>query len=406
MTLFKLGGNINAMKRVYGSWIEKLATNKFLFLTGPRQVGKTTLGLQWTKKNNGSSLNWDIPEDREKILENIFTKRIHSIQHNYLLLDEIHKYQRWKAALKGLFDRKVENLHLVITGSAKMDTYQKGGDSLLGRYEYLRIYPLTIGELSHCTFKKPPENWRNLKLQTHDEESMMQKLESLSGFPEPYLSNDLLKYNRWSTLRRSNLIRQDLRDISDVRFITLVDHLTLLLKDRIGAPLSLNSLRQDIQIGFDTVSHWIELLERLYYLFRISPFSKKIQRSLSKEKKAYLLDWAQIKDSASRFENLIACHLLKSIHFWKDLGYGDYELNYFRDKDKREIDFIITLDRRPIVAIECKFNSDEISSSFFQWKKYYPKVPCYQLIRKPGVSHLAPSGIHIVSAGRFLNALN
>ena len=248
--------------------LEQFADDKFVLLSGPRQVGKTTLAQDWIKNKNGISLNWDIPEDRERLLKPTFMK---SVEAEALVLDELHKYARWKSWLKGLYDKKASTLKVLVTGSARLDVFQKSGDSLLGRYELLRLHPFSVGELSHGKLVAPPIDWLHLDGIEKGVQSAWRQLEARSGFPEPFFKDDELQHRRWSTRRRELLIREDLREITQIRTISLVEQLALLLPYRVGSPLSINSLREDLQVAHDTVSDWISALERLYFCFRISP---------------------------------------------------------------------------------------------------------------------------------------
>lgn len=396
------------MRRYLTDTIEALSRDRFLLLAGPRQVGKTTLAKAWVER--GSYFNWDIDEDRESILTNIFNKKVEIMARGKVVLDEVHKYARWKAALKGLYDRQLQDLRFVVTGSARLDTYQKGGDSLLGRYEYLRVHPLTLGELREAKVKEPPKtpsNWMALgAISWIEAENILQKLEVRSGFPDPYFSKDHRRYNRWSNLRKNQLLKEDVRDLSNIQMISLLEHLILLLPERVGSPLSINSLREDLRVNHETVSRWIELLERLYYVFRISPFSNRVSRALRNEQKLYFWDWAQNEDEGKRFENLVASHLLKSVHLWTDLGYGAYDLRYIRNKEKKEIDFLITLGTRPVAAIECKLSDESPSDSWRAFDSVIGSVPRFQVVRTPGVDRRLANGIRVVSASRFFQDLN
>jgi predicted AAA+ superfamily ATPase len=381
--------------------LEQFADDKFVLLSGPRQVGKTTLAKEWLKNKNGLSLNWDIPEDREILLKPTFMK---SIETEALVLDELHKYARWKSWLKGLYDKKASILKVLVTGSARLDVFQKSGDSLLGRYELLRLHPFSIGELTHGTLVPPPKDWLNLGSTEKSVHLTWQQLETRSGFPEPFFKNDELQHRRWSTRRRELLIREDLREISQIRTISLVEQLAILLPYRVGSPLSINSLREDLQVAHDTVSDWLHALERLYFCFRISPYSKKMVRSLKKEQKLYLWDWSQLEDPGARFENMVASHLLKSIHAWNDVGYGQFELKYWRNLEKREVDFVVTNNQKPLVLIECKKTDTVPSEALLRLGTMLQEVPQIQLIDNEGYDKT--KGLcRVVNAASYLAAL-
>lgn len=372
------------MKRSFVPTLKELALEKFVLLSGPRQVGKTTLAKEWLSHFKGLYLNWDVPPDREKIL-NLFKK---PPGETHLVLDEIHKYARWKAWLKGLYDKEGNALQVVVTGSAKLDLFQRGGDSLLGRYNLLRLHPLSIGEVTHQKLIPPPssaENW--LHPGTFRAPSKMwQRLAERSGFPEPFLRNENNHYHRWALRRRQLLIQEDVQSLTDIRHLSLVEHLALLLPDRVGSLLSVNALREELGVAHDTVSCWIEALERIYYCFLLRPFSGKISRSLKKERKLYLWDWSGLKNPAARFENMAASHLLKAVHLWTDLGYGEFDLFYWRDREKREVDFVITRDRNPVALVECKGADSTLAESLSRLGKQLHPIPMIQLVETPGIN--------------------
>ena len=382
--------------------LQEFANEKFVLLSGARQVGKTTLTNQWLADRNGLYLSWDIAEDRKKILASSFGE---FAQYHYLVLDELHKYARWKSWLKGLFDKLGDRLSVVVTGSARLAVFQRGGDSLLGRYERLRLHPFTVGELTHGKIPEPPriaEDW--LSLGTLVDPGLWKQLFRRSGFPEPFLKDEDLQHRRWTSRRRDLLIREDLRDLTEIRNISLVEHLALLLPSRVGSPLSVNSLRGELSVAHDTVSSWLSALDELYYCFRISPFSKKIARSLRKEQKLYLWDWSLVESESLRFENMVASHLLKAVHTWNDIGYGEYQLQYLRDKEKREVDFVIVESNRVEVLIECKFVETSVSPALIHFGDQLKEVPKIQLVNSPDVDFRRGS-VRVVSAERYLSEL-
>ena len=388
------------MNRYLSPYISKFLKSKFLLLSGPRQVGKTTIAKEWLRESSGRYLNWDISEDRKEILLKNFTQTSSAI-----VLDEIHKYSRWKNLVKGLYDKEHERLKILVTGSARLDVFKKGGDSLFGRYEKLRLHPFSIGELTHGKIVEPPDNWLEFITSNDQLNEIWGKLETLGGFPEPYLSNDKMFHNRWSSQRQELLLKQDLRDLSQIRDIDLVEHLSLLLPDRIGSPLSLNALRQELQVAHGTISSWLDMLDHLYITYRLSPYSNKISRSLRKEQKLYLWDWSQISDPASKFENIVASHLLKNVHLWTDLGFGDYELRYCRDKEKREVDFIITNKQKPLVLIEAKLSETVPSKNLLSFSNLLGNIPMIQLVAKSGIKDKFKNTL-VASAAEYLSSLN
>lgn len=376
-----------------------LAAEKFVLMAGPRQVGKTTLARAWLARSHGRYLNWDIPTDRRQILQGQFLDPTPPA----LVLDEIHKYPRWRNWLKGLYDRPDRTFQVVVTGSARLDYYRRGGDSLIGRYELLRLHPLTVGELVHGKVVGPPRNWLEVG-NPGDHEASWARLERRSGFPEPYYRDDTRHHSRWSTRRRSLLIREDLRDLTRVREVGLVEHLSYLLPERVGSLLSVNALREELEVGHDTVSAWLDIFDRLYLCYRLPAFTRRLGRALKKDRKLYLWDWSEIPAPAARFENMVAGHLLKAVHAWTDLGFGEFELCYLRDKEKREVDFVITERRRPVVLIECKLADQELDPSLLHYREVLDGIPAIQLVRSPGVDRTG-RGVRVVTASRFLAGL-
>ena len=303
--------------------------HKMVFIGGPRQSGKTTLakylcerlGAEPTKRY----LNWDAAEDRENIMLERFPAGA-----GPLVLDEIHKYSRWRQVVKGLFDKRKSELHILITGSARLDHYRRGGDSLQGRYHFYRLLPLSCAELGVASIAT-----------IHD-------LLMYGGFPEPFLLQSEKESRRWSREYRSRVIQGDLADLENVQDVNIIENMVIRLPELVGSPLSLNSLREDLQVSHQSVSRWMGMLENLYMIFRIYPFGASRIRAVKKESKHYHLDWTQVKDPGARFENLVAFHLLKWVFFLQDTEGRDVELRYFRDVDKREVDFVILEDNKPL----------------------------------------------------------
>lgn len=379
--------------------IDQFVSKKMIFLSGARQVGKTTLGQAWLKSHQGAYYSWDDSDDRAAILKKEFLAPAHE---SYIMLDELHKYQRWKNFLKGIYDKHGSEFQMLVSGSAHLDVYQKAGDSLFGRYELLRLHPLSIGELTHGTLKPPPTDWLVSDFKTTASFlDIWKRLKTYGGFPEPYHESDDLHHRRWSTRRRELLVREDLRDITEIRLLELVEHLYLLLPSRVAAPLSINSLREELQVAHDTISSWISVLERLYICFRLKPYHQKIARSLKKENKLYFTDWSQIPEPGSRFENIVAAHLLKSIHAWNDVGYGDFGLYFWRNKEKEEVDFVVTNNTKPIALIECKLADTSISRSLLDLSHALGDLPCIQLVDSPDIYWRKERAL-VVSAAPFL----
>lgn len=385
-----------AVRSIYPNLAE-FAEEKFVLVSGPRQVGKTTLAKYWLKQvGGGSYLNWDDTSDRASILRRAFLESTTNI-----VADELHKYRQWKIWLKALYDKHAAELRMVVTGSARLEVFQKSGDSLLGRYERLRLHPFSIGELSHGSVPSPPVDWLTTGHQA--DENVWRRLLRRSGFPEPYTRDESRHHNRWRQRRRDLLLHQDLRELSDIRLISQVEHLALLLPERVGAPLSLNGLREELSVAHQTVASWVTMLERLYYCFRIYPYHRKIARSLKKEPKLYLWDWTEIEEPGQAYENCIAMHLLKCVHLWTDLGFGEFDLGYLRTRDSEEVDFVITNRRRPVVLVEVKTGTTKLSPILRKYSTLLG-VPGIQLVEADEIDERG-KGVRVVTASKLLCAL-
>ncbi len=376
---------------------------KMVFISGPRQVGKTTLAKQIGHifyPDAYQYFNWDSRSDRKRILaEDLPAEK------NLLIFDEIHKYRQWKNLLKGFYDKQGELFNIIVTGSARLDIYRKGGDSLMGRYHSYRLHPLSVGELCgqkmQCSPFQPLDFPR--KLDNKPQETL-ENLLTYGGFPEIYTSKDLSVTRRWHNERLDRIIKEDIRDIELIRDISSMQVLAELLPSKVGSLFSLNSLREDLEVSHQTIAARVDIFERFYYHFRIYPFQNKRIRSLKKEPKLYLWDWSEINDEDIRFENLIAGHLLKFCHFLYDTEGFRIQLYYLRDRDQREADFLVTVDNKPWFCVEVKNARREVPLSlrYFQQRL---KIPfAYLVVRESGQDSIK-DGVRILSAGKFLSGM-
>jgi predicted AAA+ superfamily ATPase len=341
-------------ERYLAASIKKDLQEKMVFVAGPRQVGKTTLAqglIPNYRQGHPAYLNWDDDVHRKKIRE-----RAWPASEKLIVFDELHKYARWSNMLKGLFDTLREIHSFLVIGSARLDYYRKGGDSLLGRYHFYRLHPLTIPEL--------PSSLKDVD-----------RLLRFGGFPQPFLRANERQLRRWHLSRLSQLVREDLRDLEQVREISLIEQLAEMLPDRAGGVLSIKALSEDLQIDFKTAARWISILENLYYVYRIPPFGAQKIRAVKKEQKLYMWDWSQVPAMGAKFENMVAGHLLKYCHFLEDYEGYRMELQFLRDMDKREIDFVVLRDRKPIFAVECKTGEKKLSPHirYFESRTSIPK---------------------------------
>lgn len=365
------------MKRELEPMIRRDLDLKIVLLTGPRQSGKTTLSKTLFSKHE--YLNWDSAEDRL-----ILQKKQWNRDTELVILDELHKMKDWKSWLKGVYDTEGARPRLLVTGSAKLDTYRKVGDSLAGRYFQFRLHPLTLRELKG---QLPPEEACE-RLLTH------------SGFPEPFLAENESYYKRWRRSHLDIILRQDMLDLESVRDIQSIETLVELLRSRVGSPVSYSSLARDLQRDPKTIKHWLEILENLYVVFRVPPYHKNAGRVLLKEPKYYFFDNAQVLgDEGARIENLVATSLKRDVEFLEDTQGTRSALFYTRSTDGKEIDFLVTLEQEPRWLIEVKTSSDEPSKAFQHFSQFWPKAEQVQLVYKlkrelnipggPQIRHLA-----------------
>lgn len=357
---------------------------KLLFIGGPRQVGKTTLALHLLGENAESPayLNWDVASHRRRILAGELPPD------RLLIFDEIHKYARWRGLLKGFYDENFPRRNALVTGSAKLDHYRKGGDSLQGRYHYYRLHPYSLTELSN----RPNKN---------DVAALMQ----FGGFPEPLVKQDSRHWRRWQRERQSRVLAEDLTSLERVNEITLLELLLTVLLDRVASPLSLQSLREELQVSHDSIRRWVSIFDNLYLTFRISPFGSPKIRAVKKEQKLYFWDWSVLADQGTRFENLVASHLLKYCHYREDTEGYSMELRYLRDTDKREVDFVVIEDNRPLFAVECK-TSDKSMSPHLKYFKDRTDIPRFYQVHLGDKDYATSNGIRVLPFEKFVLDLN
>jgi predicted AAA+ superfamily ATPase len=329
------------------------------FVTGPRQVGKTTVC-----RDLGSErwyLNWDDQDDREVILagpgavaDRLGLSRLQK-DPPVVVFDELHKYRRWRTFLKGFYDRHQERVRIVVTGSARFDVFRQGGDSLMGRYLRYRLHPLSVGELVH-----PGERDIEILPPRQPADADWEALLMHGGFPEPFVHADGRFSRRWQGLRSELLIRQDVRDLTRIQELDQLEMLVRLLAGRSGAQVNYTALSNQVRTSVDTMRRWIGSLCQLHHGFLIRPWFRNVARSLRKEPKWYLRDWSMIEDPGSRAETMIACHLKKAVESWEDAGFGSYALHYLRDKEKREVDFLVVRNSEPWFLVEVKRKQGEL----------------------------------------------
>ncbi len=373
--------------------------DKMVFVGGPRQVGKTTLcrNLVAAHFRSLSYYNWDSRADRKEIVASSWPADA-----ELLIFDELHKYRKWKGFIKGEYDKLRETYKFLVTGSARLDLYRRGGDSLQGRYHYYRLHPFTLAETEGIVYT--PAETRELPIRQGFHQEGLNSLELFGGFPEPFIKQSVRQLRRWHHEKIERMFREDIQDIEAIRDIGNMKLLSDLLPSKVGSLLSLNAIREDLEVSFRAVSHWMDILEAFYYHFRLYPYSTKKIRSLKKEPKLYLWDWSEVEDEAARFENLVASHLLKYTHFLTDYEGHRSELYFLRDVDKREVDFLVTMGGRPWFAVEVKLNDAALSPHLLYFKERLSIPFVYQVVKRSGIDRLE-KGARIISAGKFLTAL-
>ncbi|MBU1134866.1 MAG: ATP-binding protein [Candidatus Omnitrophica bacterium] len=387
------------------------------FISGPRQSGKTTLTKVFLKKKgwNGFYYNWDIRETRTRYREDslFYLSDLYKIPQNkrqncWICFDEIHKMPKWKNMLKAFFDSAEGKINFIITGSARLEMFRRSGDSLAGRYFLFKLFPFTLFELTHNKknlFSFPP----NLAVDFIEErlagnkyyQEVMGDLLSYSGFPEPFLKASKAFNQKWHNDYIDRLVREDIRDLTHIQEMENVATLVEFIPERIGSPLSLKSLSEDIEVSHSAIRSYLKALKLCYVLFFLRPYAKRLNRSVKKEQKCYLYDWSSVKDAASRFENYIAVELKALIELWNDAGRGNFELFYVRTRDGKETDFLIVKEGVPWILFEVKLKSQAISAHHYRHARALGNIPIVELVAASRVAQCQSKNSYIVSASRF-----
>ena len=377
------------LARYIASGVAEDLGEKMVFVGGPRQVGKTTLALSLlvdgdADESHPGYLNWDALEDRDNIMRGLLPPN-----QSLMVFDEVHKYAQWRNLLKGLYDKNRSRVSFLVTGSARLDYYRKGGDSLQGRYHYYRLHPFSAMEMDSRPSK-----------------SMLEQLLRFGGFPEPLFKAEDRFHRRWLREHLARTAHEDLRDLEHVREVSMIDLLLAHLPECVGSPLSVNSLSHLLQVAHATVERWLTILERLYVCYRIPPFGAKRIRAVKKEKKLYFWDWSRIESPGVRFENMVAGQLQKYCHLIEDTEGRVMELRYIRDTDRREVDFVVLRDGQPEFAVECKSGERPTSPAcrYFMERTDIPKFFQVHLGEKDFAD--AKTGVRVLPFVTFCQELN
>lgn len=404
---------------------EDLTARHMIFLAGPRQVGKTTFAKYWLEEKACTPLyyNWNDIATRQAYLANsrFFESAARSlgICDPWIVFDEIHKRNHWRDILKGVYDIYKEDFRFLIAGSARLDPFRPAGDSLVGRYNLFRMMPLNIGEIVNRT---PEISFFAEVAEKGEKESFFESMAQavrpdilevyeillrFGPFPEPFLRQNERFSRKWHQDYMRLLIREDLRDISRVAELDKIEYLISLLSPRVMAPLSMPSLARELEVAHTTVKNWLEQLRRLYVIFHISPWYKKVSRGIKKEKKWYFFDWNYAPEGSARLENMVAFYLYRACLSMMDMGYGNYRLHYMKTLDKQEIDFILTYENRPFLAVEVKEGDVSLSRTLKNRQKWLVDTDTIglQVVNKRGVFEKHPDNTWIISVERLLSLL-
>ncbi len=400
----------------------ELGEGKMLFVSGPRQVGKTTMVKTFLNgSQNGVYCNWDNPSIRRAYAEDPFFFLKERKGGSFLaVFDEIHKRHKWKDILKGVYDSVDKEVRIIVTGSARLEWFRKSGDSLVGRYIHYHMLPLSLSEVlgARQPWQKPLLDLlcKEGQLSEHAFEqtasgissvSLREALEHLmhySGFPEPFMRSSDRFLRKWRQDYLSLLVREDIRDLSKVPDLDRMERLVFLLPSRIGSPLSLASLARDLETNHNVIKNSIHVLETLWLTYLIRPWSKHVHRTLRKEPKGYLADWTAVPGSGGLFENFVASHLLKACIVYSDRAFGDYGLWFLRNFDGSEVDFLITKDGRPMLCVEAKESDTDISRPSLNLAAQ-TNAPLIQVVNRPNIFRKVSPSAWVISAEKLLTLL-
>jgi hypothetical protein len=394
-------------------WADFNKEKEMIFISGARQTGKTNMAKDIASEEPVSQyFNYDVAENKARILaQPSFFEEIdrRKTDRPLIILDEIHKYKEWKNYLKGVYDGFADEFRFLVTGSGRLDLSRKRGDALAGRYLHFHLFPLTIGEISSPTIRQvAPEILQEIPEQNNIARDLWETMFQTSGFPEPCLKGTNLKYRRWANWYHSQVIRDDIRNEFAVRQIDTMEALYSLITNCVGNPFSASNQASILKISHNTVSSWMAVFEQFFLVFKLRPYSKKISRSLVKEPKIYFFDYCRIQDEALRFENMVAVELNRAVTLWTDFGFGNYQLWFLRNKEKQEVDFLVTENAQPLFMIEAKFSGVTVSPHLIKFQNAL-NIPAIQLVHQKNVARKIKNEKNVIivaSAADWLAGLN
>lgn len=379
---------MKGMERYLSQEIRRVIKKKLVLVSGPRQVGKTTLAKSIAK--TFEYLNYDSSAHRKSLIREEWDR-----SKEILILDEIHKMKRWKLWLKGLYDTEV-NKKILVTGSSRLDIHKKVGDSMAGRYFQYHLFPLDLKELKQNKYGSTEDNLDHLLI--------------TSGFPEPFLEKSASYYKKWRKTHLDVIVKQDLVEEETIKRIADLTSLIELMTERVGSIFSYNSLREDLSTDDKTIKRWMLALENLYVFFKVSPYARNIKNSIVKSPKYYFYDYPRVLDAGAKLENLVALSLLKEIYFRNDVLGEEYSLHYLRNGHQKEVDFLICNEKKPIIMIEVKTADDGPSKNFVyfesQLKKLNPQLKKVQVVRKLKKPYSTKDGLDICNLSTWLEKMD
>lgn len=381
------------------------------FIAGPRQVGKTTLANVFLKGVGCEKLyyNWDLRSTKEGFSNDPYFYNsdallVETTDRKWICFDEIHKYPKWKDILKDAFDSFEDKYRFIVTGSARLDLFRKSGDSLSGRYFLFRALPVSLFELLGGKLDLPlnsAEEFIEGAIKGSSYQNELEQLIRFSGFPEPLIKSDEIFSSNWHEEYIDTLIREDIKDLTKIHEVENVAILLRFLPEKVGAPLSINSLREDMNASYNAVKNYVRSLILTYVIFSVPPYSKRLARMVKKENKIYFFDWSLVKDESKRFENYVACELKHRVELWTTVTKYKFELFYVRTRDGKETDFLISRDGVPFFLVEAKLSSDVIESHNLIHAERVGRIPVIQITFKPGVVKAGKDKAFVISASSF-----